>query len=87
MGRFQECLKIAEEDYQESRNQNKPLFLIDSIWCKWMILFILGRNTEAWEDVLSIEKLLQSVSQEPPFDVKLRKGFHYFIMGYHFYLE
>ncbi|MCK4383707.1 MAG: hypothetical protein KAW66_10465, partial [Candidatus Lokiarchaeota archaeon] len=48
MGRFQECLKIAEEDYQESRNQNKPLFLIDSIWLKWIILFMLGRQSEAW---------------------------------------
>ena len=87
MGRFQECLKIAEEDYQESRNQNKPLFLIDSIWSKWIILFMLGRQSEAWEDVVLCEKLLQSVSQESPFEVKLRKGFYYFIKGYWFYWE
>ena len=87
MGRFQECLKIVEEDYQESRTQNKPLFLIDSIWSKWIILFILGRFTEVWENILSIEKLLKSVSQEPPFEVRLREGFYYFIKGYWFYWE
>jgi len=79
MGRLQECLKITAENYQESRKQNKPLFLIDSIFLKWQIMILLGRAPKLWEDVVSCEKLLKSASQEPPNEVKLREGFLIFM--------
>ena len=82
MGRFQECLKIAEKDYQESRKQNKPLFLIDSILLKWATKYITGSFAEVWEDVMSCEKLLKSIKKEPSSEIELRKGFFYFMKGY-----
>ncbi len=86
-GRFQESLKIAEQDYQESEKQNKPLFLIDSIYTKWNILFALGRVPETWEDVVLCEKLLKSVSEDPPTEVEMRIGFFYYMRGYFFFWE
>ncbi|MFW9940742.1 MAG: tetratricopeptide repeat protein [Candidatus Thorarchaeota archaeon] len=93
MGKFQESLQIAEQDYQESKSQNKLLFLIDSIFEKWFTLFMLGG--EAWmalsgeirEDVVLSGKLLKSFTQEPPIEVRLRKGLLFFMKGYYFYWE
>ncbi len=87
MGRVQECLKIVEENYQESRKQNKPLLIIDSIFLKWQIMVLLGRAPKLWEDVVSCEKLLKSASQEPPYEVKLREGYLFFMKGYFHYWE
>jgi tetratricopeptide (TPR) repeat protein len=87
MGRFQESLRIAEQDYQESRNQNKSLFFIDSTFLKWLNLNMLGRVPEVWEDVVFCEKLLKFELKEPNSEVKLREGFIYFITGYFNILE
>jgi len=87
MGRLQESLKLVAENYQESINQNKSLFLIDSIFLKWNIMLMLGRGPKLWEDVVSCEKLLKSASQEPPYEVKLREGFLLFMKGYFHYWE
>jgi tetratricopeptide (TPR) repeat protein len=87
MGRFQESLKIVEEDYQESKILNKPLFLIDSIFIKWNALFITGRQSESWEDVVLCEEILKSASQEASIEVELREGFLNYMKGYWFYWE
>jgi tetratricopeptide (TPR) repeat protein len=87
MGRLQESLGLAEQDYQESKTQNKPLFVIDSIYLKWVNFFIQGRGGEARKDVKLCEKLLKSASQEPSLEVKLREGFFYFIRGSFFFWE
>jgi len=84
MGRFQEGLRIADQDYQESKKQNNPLLLIDSIFLKWSILLLLGRQSEAWEDVVLCEKLLKSAIKEPSIDVKLREGFFLYMKGWFF---
>ncbi|MHA2401181.1 MAG: tetratricopeptide repeat protein, partial [Promethearchaeota archaeon] len=90
MGKFQESLGIAEQDYQESKSQNNLLFLIDSIFSKFLILFLLGGSwwaklTELREEVVSCEKLLKSVSEEPPSEVEMREGFLYYMKGYFFF--
>jgi len=87
MGMFQEGFRIADQDYQESKSQNKPLFLIDSIFLKWSILLLLGRQSEAWEDVVLCEKLLKSAIQEPSFEVKMREGFILYMKGWFFSAE
>ncbi|MFW9940547.1 MAG: tetratricopeptide repeat protein [Candidatus Thorarchaeota archaeon] len=87
MGRFQECFRTAEQDYQESKSQNNPLFLIDSILTKWNLLVLLWRQSEAWEDVVLCEKLLKSAVQEPPVEVKLREGFFHYMIGYYCFWE
>ena len=87
IGRLPESLKIAAEDHQESRNQNKPLFLIDSIFLKWIIMLLLGRALKLWEDVVLCEKLLQSASQEPSYEVKLREGIFHYMKGYYCFWE
>jgi tetratricopeptide (TPR) repeat protein len=81
MGRFQESLKIADHDYQENKNQNKSLFLIDSIFIKWASLY-LSVNLEVWQDVVFCEQLLKSEIKEPSSEIELRKGFFYFMKGY-----
>ncbi|MCP6719479.1 MAG: tetratricopeptide repeat protein [Patescibacteria group bacterium] len=82
LGRFQEGFRLAEQDYQESKSQNKPLFLIDSIVLKWNLLLLTGRQNEAWEDVVLCEKLLKSATKENPIDLKLREGFFHYMKGY-----
>ncbi|MFX1347016.1 MAG: tetratricopeptide repeat protein [Promethearchaeota archaeon] len=91
MRKFQESLRIAEQDYQESKNQNKPLFLIDSIFLKFYILQMIGgsgpsnKNHEIWNDIFSSEKLLKSITQEPSNEVKLREGYFLIMNGYYFF--
>ncbi len=82
MGRFQESLKIAEQDYQENKSQNKSLFLVDSIFLKWASLYVIGRGFEVGEDFVFCEKLLKSDIKEPSSEIELRKGFFYFMKGY-----
>jgi tetratricopeptide (TPR) repeat protein len=94
MGRFQEGLKIAEQDYQESKSQNKQLFVIDSILTKFFILFMSGatgnpskKNSEIRKDVELSEKILKSITQEPSNEISLRKGFLLLMKGFMFYWE
>ena len=94
MGKLQESLRIAEQDYQENKSQNRHLFLIDSIMSKFFSLFLIGgsaspiyKDSEIREDVLLSEKLLKSITQEPPIEVKLRNGLLIFMKGYLFYWE
>jgi tetratricopeptide (TPR) repeat protein len=90
MGKLPESLIIAEQDYQESKTQNKILFLIDSICLRFFILFMIGGNIkagEAREDVLSSERLLKSITQEPSIEINLRKGFIIYMKGYYSYWE
>jgi len=87
MGKPQESIKIAEQDYEENRNQNISLFLIDSIFLKFGNQFMLARGFKTWEDVVLCEKLLKSVSEEPPFEVELREGFYYYMRGYFYFWE
>ncbi|MHA2036252.1 MAG: tetratricopeptide repeat protein [Promethearchaeota archaeon] len=94
MARFQESLKIAEQDYQESKNQQKHLFLIDSILSKFFTLFFLKdrgspsvKNSEIRKDVEESTKLLKSVTQDPSNEVELREGFLFLMRGFMFYWE
>jgi tetratricopeptide (TPR) repeat protein len=87
LGRFQESLRIIEQDYQESRNQNKPLFLIDSFFIKWNIFFLTGRGAETWDDIMLCEKFLEAATQESPDEVKLREGLLHYMKGYFFFWE
>jgi tetratricopeptide (TPR) repeat protein len=91
MGKFQESLKIAEQDYQESKSQNRHLFLIDSIFSKFFALFMLGgpdspysKNSEIRKDVALSKKLIKSITQEPSNEVKLRKAFFLCMKAYIF---
>jgi len=94
MGKLQESLRIAEQDYQENKSQNRHLFLIDSIMSKFLTLFMMGGpdspiypDSEVREDVLLSEKLLKSITQEPSIEVKLRKGLLILMKGYFLYWE
>jgi len=87
MGNPQESIKIAEQDYEENRKQNKSLFLIDTIFLKWGNLFMLARGGEAWEDVVLCEKLLKSTTQESPNELGLREGYYYHMRGYFYFWE
>ncbi|MHA2087425.1 MAG: tetratricopeptide repeat protein, partial [Promethearchaeota archaeon] len=94
MGNLQECLRIAEQDYQENKSQNRHLFLIDSIMAKFFTLFMIGGsdspinpNSKVRGDVLLSERLLKSITQEHSIQVKLRKGLLFFMKGYFFYWE
>ncbi|MFX1529665.1 MAG: tetratricopeptide repeat protein [Promethearchaeota archaeon] len=91
LGKLQESLRIAEQDYQENKSQNRHLFLIDSIVCKFFTLLLLGKyndlDSEVRKDVLLSEKLLKSITQEPSIEVNLRKGSLAAMKGYFFYWE
>jgi tetratricopeptide (TPR) repeat protein len=87
MGRLQESLEIAEQDYRESKTQNNPLFIIDALFIKWGTLYVLGRFHEIWEDVVFYDKLLKSKPLEPPLSVRMREGFILYMKGYFNYLE
>jgi len=61
---------------------------------KFFSLFLIGdsaspiyKDSEIREDVLLSEKLLKSITQEPPIEVKLRNGLLIFMKGYLFYWE
>ncbi|MHA2130844.1 MAG: tetratricopeptide repeat protein [Promethearchaeota archaeon] len=88
-GKFQESFSIAEQDYQESKSQNRHLFLIDSIASKFFTLVLLGGRSadEVKEDVLLSEKLLKSITQDPSIEIELREGFLYLMKGYYFFWE
>lgn len=76
MGRYQESLEIADQDYLESKSQNKVLFLIDSLYLKrsvvgWRRLYaakgnldLLLESPEIEEDLVSSGKLLISLTKE-----------------------
>ncbi|MHA2186581.1 MAG: hypothetical protein ACXAAI_16445, partial [Promethearchaeota archaeon] len=92
MGKLQESLRIAEQDYQENKSQNRSLYLIDSIMLKFLTLFMIGGSdspinpdSEVRKDVLLSEKLLKSITREPSIEVTLRKGSLAFMNGYIFY--
>ncbi|MHA2123834.1 MAG: tetratricopeptide repeat protein [Promethearchaeota archaeon] len=86
-GKFLESLKIAEQDYQEIKRQDKPLFLVDSIFNKFLVRLVWGRYNKVLEDVLLCEKLLESCKNEPPFEVEIRKGFFLFMKGFFLHWE
>ncbi|MHA2130093.1 MAG: tetratricopeptide repeat protein [Promethearchaeota archaeon] len=82
MGKFQESLKLAEEDYQNSKIQNRHLFLIDSLTAKFFSLFLLGQQQNVREDLVLCEKLIESIIQEPPSEIILRRGYLLLMKGY-----
>jgi len=61
MGKFQDSLKIVEEDYQESKKQNRYLFLIDSLIVKFFSLILLGQQPNIREDLVFCEKVIESM--------------------------
>ncbi|MFW9825447.1 MAG: tetratricopeptide repeat protein, partial [Candidatus Thorarchaeota archaeon] len=81
MGKLQESLKIAEQDYEENRKHRRSLFLIDSIFVKWSNLFFLARVGETWDDVVLCETLLKSISQISPSEIELREGYYNHMRG------
>ncbi|MFX1279360.1 MAG: tetratricopeptide repeat protein [Promethearchaeota archaeon] len=87
MGKLQEGLKIAEQDYKENESKNNPLFLIDAVFLKWNILLLLGKGHEERENVIFCEKLLKSVTKESPSELKLREGFLFCMKGFFLYWE
>jgi len=82
MGKFQESLKTAEQAYQESKRRNNPLFLIDSITSKFFSSVMLGRLESSREDVILCEKLLESITEESPHEINLRKGYFLVMKAY-----
>ena len=82
-GRVQEGLKIAEEHYLLSKNQNNSLNAIDAFLLKWNILYILGRFFELWENLLSCENLLKSLSIEPQSEIQYRLAMLYLAKAHH----
>ena len=63
-GRIQESIKIAENLYQESKNQNNTVSMIDALILRCSNLIILGRYAKMGETVNLCEKMLKSVLQE-----------------------
>ncbi|MHA2037998.1 MAG: hypothetical protein ACW98X_16295 [Promethearchaeota archaeon] len=82
MGKFQESLKISQQEYQKNKSQNRHLFLIDSITTKFFNIAILGGLENLREDVFLCEKLLESITEEPPNEIKLRKGYFLVMKAY-----
>jgi len=76
MGRYQESLEIAAQDYLEFKSQNKVLFLIDSLYLKRTAvglrrlyaakgnLDLLLASTKEEQDFISSGKLYISISKE-----------------------
>jgi tetratricopeptide (TPR) repeat protein len=62
-GRLQESLVIAEDLYQESKNQNNTVDAIDALLLRCSNLIILGRFAEMGESIMLCDKMLKSVLQ------------------------
>ena len=62
-GRIQESLAIAEELYQESKNQNNSIDAIDSLLLRCTNLAILGSFAEMGESIMLCDMMLKSVLQ------------------------
>jgi tetratricopeptide (TPR) repeat protein len=83
-GNLQESLKIAEEHYQNSINQNQTLFAIDAFLLKWSNHFLLGGLDDLWEDLLSYEELLKTIYDDPSSEIRYKLAMIYWFKGYHF---
>ena len=83
-GRLQESLKIAEELYQESKNQNNTVDAIDALILRCTNLFVLGRFVKMGENVMLCETMLKSVLQElNGLEIEWRKAQIWLMMGYY----
>jgi len=87
LGRLQESLTIAEQEYLEGKRLNKHLYSIDMVFLKFANFVLLNRVSEVWEDVDFCETLLKSELHETPSEINLRKGFVYMMRGYYFWYE
>ncbi|MHA2324078.1 MAG: hypothetical protein ACXACB_01660, partial [Promethearchaeota archaeon] len=64
-GSLQESLKITEEFYQDSVNQNNKLNALDAFIIKWCNLYLLMQlNPNIWEEILSFENFLKEYSDQ-----------------------
>ncbi len=81
-GRLQESLKITEELYQESKNQNNTVETIDALLLRCSNLLILRRFAEMGESAKLSETMLKSVLQElNGFEIEWRKAQIWLMMG------
>jgi len=83
-GRLQESLKIAEELYQESKNQNNTVDSIDALILRCSNLGIFGRFAEMGESIMLCETMLKSVLQELfGLEIEWRKALIWLMKGFY----
>ena len=83
-GRLQESLKIAEELYQESKNQNNTVDSIDALILRCTNLLILGRFAESRESIMLCETMFKSGLQELfGLEIEWRKALIWLMKGYY----
>ncbi len=83
-GRLQESLKIAEELYQESKNQNNTVDSIDALTLRCSNLLILHRFAEVGESIMLCETMLKSVLQESfGLEIEWRKAMIWLMKGFY----
>ncbi|MFW9942166.1 MAG: tetratricopeptide repeat protein [Candidatus Thorarchaeota archaeon] len=87
MGEADKALGIGEELYQESLRLGKPLLSIESIFLKFLALFLLWRPTESWKDVENCELLLKSATQESSSEFEVAEAIVYFLRGFFYFWE
>ena len=84
---FEKIINIGEQLYQESLQLDKPLLAIESVFIKFIALFLLWRPTEAWDDVENCGMLLQSAAQEPSSEFEIAEAFVFFMRGFFYFWE
>ncbi|MHA2007247.1 MAG: tetratricopeptide repeat protein [Promethearchaeota archaeon] len=83
-GSLQESLKITEEFYQDSVNQNNKLNALDAFIIKWCNLYLLMQlNPNIWEEILSFENFLKEYSDQSQPEMQFRRAYLYYFKGYH----
>ncbi|MFX1478822.1 MAG: tetratricopeptide repeat protein [Promethearchaeota archaeon] len=80
--RLKEALSLSEEVYKESKELDKPLLLIDSIFNKFMILFILGQRKGLWKYFIEGETFLKAGSKEFSSEINARRALLNYMRGH-----
>lgn len=84
---FEKIINIGEQLYQESLQLDKPLLAIESVFIKFIALFLLWRPAEVWNDVENCGMLLQSAAQEPSSEFEIAEAFVFFMRGFFYFWE
>lgn len=84
---FEKNLSLGNQLYQESLELDKPLLAIESVFIKFVTLFLMWRTGEAWNDVENCEKLLQSAAQEPSSEFEIGEAYFSFMRGFFYFWE
>lgn len=85
LNQYPSALDLAEKGLQFAKKSEQPLYIIDSLVAKGTAEFRLGKNTECYESIQQIKKLILSDLGRSEEDIDLMKERFYRLSSFYYY--